>query len=353
MNFSESRLISLETLQEINSMTLGPRENQVLIYDQVLESAMPEFEPFAKTFPMRHGVQAGENLKALESFPSHVEAILAGVQDTHILSGVIAVGGGSVCDFAGFFASVWKRGVPWVLVPSTWLCALDSAHGGKTALNVGGVKNQIGTFYPAEQVILVRSLLRSQPPERAWEALGECFKIAWIDGSEWSERLRIAVVNGYEDGEALLEEHLLSAIESKLKVVRQDWRDTQGIRRILNLGHTLGHILESVHGCPHGMSVTYGMRFSLEWSRHRGILAHGPYLQASAWLQFLEKKFPQRPAKMSRDAFVTHLRRDKKNQPDGNLNFVWIEDRGKVVSQKISESEILAEAQRQGWVSAE
>ena len=92
-------------------------------------------------FPQRYGVCAGEDLKDLAAFPKHVEHLLeiAAPLPQSRLS-VVALGGGSVGDFAGFFASVFKRGVPLQQIPSTWLAAIDSAHGGKNALNVGRAK---------------------------------------------------------------------------------------------------------------------------------------------------------------------------------------------------------------------
>ena len=86
-------------------------------------------------------------------------------------------------------ASVLKRGVRLIHIPSTWLAAIDAVHGGKTALNVGGVKNQIGTFYPPKKIFIVRELLETQREALAQEAMAELVKIALIDGSEWVNRL--------------------------------------------------------------------------------------------------------------------------------------------------------------------
>src|SRR6185295_5151716 len=114
------------------------------------------FRNWLKKFPCRYGVKSGESLKDLEKFPGHCKAILQMTEkiETRPLQ-LIAVGGGSVGDFAGFVASTLKRGVPLIHVPSTWLAAIDSTHGGKTALNVAGIKNQIGTFKQAEKIIVV------------------------------------------------------------------------------------------------------------------------------------------------------------------------------------------------------
>ena len=91
---------------------------------------------------------------------------------------------GTVGDFAGFLASILKRGVPLIHIPTTLLAAMDSAHGGKTALNVREFKNQVGTFYPAHGILLVRSLFEELPAMQIRSAIGEMAKMALIEGGE-------------------------------------------------------------------------------------------------------------------------------------------------------------------------
>ena len=168
-----------------------PQVARLVIYDRILLEKSAEFRKWLKDAPYAVGVDSGETLKSLSSFVQFVENLPPGVATLSRKNmEVWAVGGGSVGDFAGFFASVWKRGVKLVMVPSTWLSALDSAHGGKTGLNLQGAKNQIGTFYPASEVLLIRELLEEQPKERLSDAMGELAKIALIDGAPWTRNLR-------------------------------------------------------------------------------------------------------------------------------------------------------------------
>src|SRR5438445_1275287 len=149
-------------------------EELLLIYDDVLPKKSAEFKKWMKQIPLRYAVQAGEGLKSIDLFPEHISKITALCEKASVRKlTIVVVGGGSVGDFGGFVASILKRGVRLVHLPSTWLAAIDSAHGGKTALNVGGAKNQIGTFYPATEVVLVKSLLLSQPPARTFEGFAE------------------------------------------------------------------------------------------------------------------------------------------------------------------------------------
>ena len=117
--------------QEKLSPTDFKADSSFLIYDEKLKTH-PALRQIIKRFPLRYAVKAGEQLKDLNQFPSHVGKILKLLQNHNQKDlKIVGLGGGSVGDFAGFFASVFKRGTKLVLIPSTWLAALDSSHGGK------------------------------------------------------------------------------------------------------------------------------------------------------------------------------------------------------------------------------
>jgi len=167
-------------------------------------------------------VQAGEELKNLTRFADHVLRIqkLLGPKFGKNFC-IVGVGGGSVGDFSGFLASVYKRGVPHVQIPSTLLAAIDSAHGGKNGLNVGGVKNQIGTIYPPRRVLIVKELFKNHNPDRCLEAYGELYKMAWIQGGElWNSLNQMKRI----DLESMWV-GLPQAIAAKYKVVKKDPRN--------------------------------------------------------------------------------------------------------------------------------
>ena len=139
-------------------------ETHFLLFDNNLLSGNEEIEiqEFIETFPHRLGVEGGETLKNLKNFPRQLDGILKEwpqpISRNHTL---VVFGGGSLGDFGGFVASILKRGVNLIHIPTTWLAAMDSAHGGKNALNVAGVKNQVGTFYPAHKVFIVKEVLNA------------------------------------------------------------------------------------------------------------------------------------------------------------------------------------------------
>ncbi|MBY0470881.1 hypothetical protein K2X30_06890 [bacterium] len=349
----EFRRSQLEFSTDLPALSAG---RSVLFYDQVLlqpaRVGAPQaraFKLWASKFPVRYPLKAGESLKEVRGLPALVTRLL---KDLSGLPGkpetFVAVGGGSVGDVVGFLASICKRGVPLIQIPSTWVAALDSAHGGKTAMNVGGFKNQIGTFYPAEKIYLVKSLLMSQPAKRAEEAYGELAKIALIDGGDWADLFQKTSVQGGE----LIWKYLRPAIEAKYKIVLKDPFETQGLRRCLNLGHTMGHVLEALQKVPHGRAVGKGLLFSLEWSRNRKVLSQQDFDHILPWLKQnygiapgISKKIPLQKLKRA-------VAEDKKVDSSGQVNFVFLKSAGNPQVEPVSVEEVVKEALRQGWSSS-
>ena len=325
----------------------GFGNDALLIFDRKLTSYVPGFSAWAEQFPVNYSVASGETLKDLKTFPKHIERILKLTQNLSARNlTVVVAGGGSVGDFGGFIASVLKRGVKLVQVPTTWLSAIDSAHGGKTALNAGGNKNQIGTFYLASDVYLVRSVLTAQPKARAQDAFGELAKIALIDGGVWVKKLERSSSAKAND---LLWKNLKSAIDAKLKVVRKDPNEKKGLRQVLNLGHTVGHVIESELKLSHGEAVAQGLFFSLAWSFRRGDLSIEDYGRARG---LLENTFGIRAvrSKLKAARLRSGLLQDKKRDSKQTLTFVFLKKFGRPVRESVTVDEILFEAKEQGLV---
>ncbi len=325
----------------------------VLIYDRVLLKKVPGFRAWVKKFPVAFAVTAGESLKSLTSFEEFIARLVDKTAAFPVSSlTIVGAGGGSVGDFAGFVASVFKRGVALVHLPTTWLAALDSAHGGKTALNVGGAKNQIGTFYPASRVYLVREALIAQPEARTREAFGELAKIALIDGEgpgrAWVRRLERSRLRGG----ALLWKFLPEAVAAKYRVVNRDPLEKKRIRQVLNLGHTLGHVIEAHHSLAHGEAVGQGLLFALEWSRSKGWLAPAEHRWITDWLdrQFGLISRAGELGAIPQSAARALLNRDKKRDRAGTVLFIFLNRPGRTRIESVTLGELLDEARRQGWV---
>ncbi len=168
---------------------------------------------------------------------------------------VIALGGGVIGDLGGFVASTYMRGIDFINIPTTTLSQIDSSIGGKTAINVDGIKNCVGTFYQPKIVLIDPDVLKTLPPRHYMNGLVEALKAGLIYDASLFEL--------FEKGtfEKDIEMILYKALLVKKDVVEKDERET-GLRKILNFGHTIGHGIESyyhLHDLYHGEAVALGM----------------------------------------------------------------------------------------------
>ena len=323
------------------SSSLFPEES-LLFYDSAL-AKHKFFKLWAGQFKCRIPLKAGESLKTLAS----LEKVLNKISKLNIpqTTGLtfIAACGGSVGDFTGFLASIFLRGRDLVLLPSTWLSAVDSAHGGKNGLNFQKSKNQIGTFYPAKSIYLIEELLMSQPQARLQESMGEIIKTAIL-----FDRKLFAGLEKNRTADFVLS-RLPVLIGHKNKIVAEDPFEKKGLRRILNLGHTMGHVFESYYGWPHGICVLLGLQFSARWSFFRKELNQSEFFRISMLIDSLELKQNLNGAlqNLKPEKMRLLLSRDKKTTSAGELDFIFIQRIGKSVRCRVTLSEILAEAARQ------
>jgi len=314
----------------------------VLVIDQRLVG-LASLAKWQMQFEHRVPVRAGERLKDIAEFPQAVRSFLpflAGRDPQQIA--VVALGGGSVGDWAGFLASVLKRGLKFVNIPSTWLAAMDSAHGGKTGLNVSDFKNQVGTFYPAHVVYCVREVLDLQGADNLRSAFGEAVKMAIISGGPLFQKfLRCKKFDS-----DFLWRVLPQLVAAKIKVVRQDPFETKGIRQKLNLGHTFGHAIEAEQQMPHGLAVQVGLEFTTEWSFQSKKLKIKDYEN----IKNLFSKSGLAPlAPLPTERLALRLQQDKKTSGDQELRYVFIAGPGRVQVAQVKLDEIVRAARDLGW----
>ena len=171
-----------------------------------------------------------------------------------------------VGDLAGFLASIFMRGLPFIQVPTTLLAMVDAAIGGKTAINLPEGKNLLGTFHQPRLVVIDPEFLRTLPRAERLNGLAEVLKAGFIRDRDLLMRLHAAGTRVFND-EAALTGTIYRAAAIKAQVVSQDEREGD-LRRILNFGHTLGHGLEqaSRFRLPHGRAVAWGMVAALTLS---------------------------------------------------------------------------------------
>lgn len=203
--------------------------------------------------PHIYTVQQGEGSKSF----AVLEAILTKMMELGFTRGdcVCSVGGGVVGDLGGFAAACYMRGIDFYNIPTTILSQVDSSIGGKTAVNLGGVKNIVGAFWQPEKVLIDPDTLDTLSDRQKSSGLAEAVKAGLI-----ADPVLFAMFEDYAAGGAPLdlEKVIAASLMVKKKVVEEDERES-GVRKILNFGHTIGHGIESVTGLLHGECVAMGM----------------------------------------------------------------------------------------------
>ena len=205
-------------------------------------------------------IPATDTHKTLESL-SHVWSELQRMGATrHSL--MVNLGGGMVTDLGGFAASTFKRGIPYINIPTTLLSMVDASVGGKTGINFGGLKNEIGVFNNARSVILDTTFLRTMDHENICSGYAEMLKHGLINNEEmWAELMNFSLELSDESLEKL-GRMVAESVAVKERIVTEDPTE-HGIRKALNLGHTAGHAFESLalerKAVLHGYAVAWGM----------------------------------------------------------------------------------------------
>ena len=228
-----------------------------------------------------------------------------------------------------------------VHIPTTWLAAMDSAHGGKTALNAKQVKNILGTYCFPKAVLIVKELLLKQHTHKE----GEMLKMALIEGGAFYKSF-LSSYRRAKNQNLVLWSFLPQAISAKIRIVEQDPYETKGQRILLNLGHTLAHVLELYFKLPHGVAVLYGLRFAFEWSRK--VWALSPtFLREMAFLLRGTQDLPILLRKMPLKTGHGLVQQDKKRRGEEFIDFIFIKGPKQVLSKKVLIRDLMSEIRRQ------
>ncbi len=269
---------------------------------------------------------AGEENKNFQSLYAILEKMTgAGMRRT---SRLFAVGGGVVGDIGGLAAALFMRGISCVQIPTTLLSQVDSSVGGKTAVDLGGVKNVVGAFYQPQEVLIAPSFLSTLPQREIKCGLGEIVKYAALRGEIFD------LLEGQTDWTELsfLTRLISACVRHKVGVVERDEKET-GERKSLNVGHTTGHAIELSSGLSHGECVLYGMRYETRMAIAAGVCEkeYGEKL-----LRLVEKGLALSPStqvditKLGEYAQKAML--DKKNGEDGKIQLSVAKAKGEWTS---------------------
>ena len=236
---------------------------------------------------------------------------------------IIAIGGGVVGDIAGFVASTYMRGIDFIQIPTTLLACVDSSVGGKTAIDLREAKNIIGSFYQPKRVFININFLKTLDKKQFMSGLGEVLKYAFIEDScGYDEPLFLYefLTLNYQkiwSQEAITTIRLIEyCLKLKSAVVNQDEKES-GLRKILNLGHTIAHSLETItkyRKYTHGEAVVYGMYIIFDWALEKGYISkvyHRLSTELLGKYGFKRQKF-----NYSIEKLVEIMKKDKKATSD-------------------------------------
>lgn len=248
---------------------------------------------------------------------------------------VAAVGGGVVCDIAGFAAATYLRGLSFGFAATTLLAQVDAAVGGKNGVDFRGYKNMVGVFHQPVFVICDPDALRTLPPREVASGLAELTKTAAVDSPDLFADLE----RDPDKAVALERGFVIRAVHESLRVkaavVEADEKEA-GDRRRLNFGHTLGHALESVTRLSHGEAVSVGMAFAAELSVRKGFLGRAECARLTRLLGRLGLPVA---ADAPVEAILDAVRKDKKRTGDA-VRFVFLEGIGRPLVREIPLGEL-------------
>lgn len=248
---------------------------------------------------------------------------------------VINLGGGIVTDMGGLIASLYKRGLKFINIPTSLLAMVDASVGGKTGINLGHYKNQIGVFSFPEITICDPIFLRTLPEKQLISGTAEMFKHAIISSKEhWSD---LKVI----DLENISQDLLYNSIQIKAEVVDNDPTE-KGLRKVLNLGHTIGHALEGFfmesHSYTHGECVAWGILVESAISTQLGHLDNENFEEISS---VIRNRFPTISINEADfEDLISIMKNDKKNN-SSKINFsLPIKIGAVIIDQQIDETDI-------------
>lgn len=182
---------------------------------------------------------------------------------------LVCFGGGTLGDLGGFTAAIYKRGIPYIQIPTTFLSQIDSSIGGKTGIDIPEAKNILGAFYQPKAVFIDPLFLSTLPPEELKQGLAEAIKYGAIKDKELFYFLKHNSRKIIRLDPACLLKIITACVKIKSRIVEEDETETKGVRTILNFGHTFAHALESClkyKAISHGEAVALGMQYAARLS---------------------------------------------------------------------------------------
>ena len=324
----DSGVLIKEAFQKSRSVIISD-ENVFPLYGKTVADSLAKAGMENETIVL----PAGEKTKSFDALIGVYNTLVKmGIQKSDV---IVALGGGVIGDLAGFAASSFLRGVGFVQIPTTLLAQVDSSIGGKVAVNLDTGKNLVGAFYHPALVVIDPDVLKTLTDDDFAGGMAEAIKTGAIRDAELFSLIEQNA--GRENISRVIDEVVKCCCEIKADVVRQDELDN-GLRMILNFGHTLAHAIEKMpgNGFTHGQAVSIGMVRFARLGERLGITQAG----TSDRIERLVKSFGlPTDAKGDKDKFIEIMKRDKKIR-EGMLNLILLKEIGQALIHKMPADEV-------------
>ena len=286
-------------------------------------------------FPKGHIIEIGmgegiKNLQTIEEIFAKLLALEVGRGDF-----IVGIGGGIVCDIAGFASSTYQRGVRFGFAPTTLLAQVDASVGGKNGVNFSGYKNMVGVFNQPDFVICDPSVLQTLSSTDRGCGLAEVVKHGAIADHDLFVYLEENVSGIMSLSPSAVDRMVHDSVAIKSQIVSRDEKEA-GERRKLNFGHTLAHAVEKVYGLPHGEAVSIGMMAAAKFSAIKGYLSR----EETGRLETLLTAF-ELPTRLAIDPskIMEAMRHDKKREKHA-IHFVLLQSLGSAVVESVTLEEL-------------
>lgn len=312
------------------AFSMLPENGVVIVTDDNVKQLYGKRFPKVPVF----SVKPGEESKKLDVVGSLADTLLeAGIDRSGF---ILAAGGGVVSDIAGFLASIYMRGIRCGYISSTLLSQVDASTGGKTGVNLGDTKNILGIIRQPEFVICDPEMLQTLPEQEYLSGLAELIKTAVIGDKELFELIERSADQIMSRDSALLTELIARSVRFKGAIVSKDEMEN-GLRRILNFGHTFGHAVEIQKKIKHGFAVASGMVLASEYSFEKGLIS---IEDKTRIIRMLEKYKLVEKMDIPYSQVENHILRDKK-KTGSEIHFVFTTGIGNASVEKVPVTEVL------------
>jgi len=300
----------------LNNLAAG--RQLVLVTDNRVHDLYRSFFEGADTIV----IPSGESHKNLESLEYVVNQLIKlRIDRTSLLVGI---GGGVITDLVGFVASVYMRGIRFGFIPTTLLAMVDASVGGKNGINLGLQKNMLGVIRHPEFILFDETFLATLPVNEWSNGFAEVIKYGCIFDSYLFDRLATQDLNFFRENISATQSLIRKCVDWKTRTVQEDEKE-QGLRKLLNFGHTVGHAVEKVCNVSHGYAVSIGMAFACKLSEK--IAGLDPLVTRAVRKILVRYQLPSHIT-FSVDEVMSVLMMDKKKKRE-EIDFIVLEQIGK------------------------